>query len=201
MIPAVESVAAPTWVEVRAPYTGIWNKLNAAPPAIHDPGAWGGDWSTDFYAPPPTSGNWYAYSSSGSSVTAQVAQVGNTCGAASWTYAGYKYKIEVTNDSGALGWWEYAHVDPDGGYYFIVNGSYVPNGMHIGKTHLWQYRYKCYEVRDNDGTHWHVVGYNLSAYSCYPPAPPNNPGATLYQQSGLLGVVGSNATGPGMSCW
>lgn len=147
---------------------------------------------------------WYAYSSSSTNsfVTSQVTLQGNTCSASSWTYAGVKYRVGVTNDSGNLGWFEYDHVDPDGGSYFIAQGSYVTQGMKLGKTCLWNSGVVlpgCWEVTNNNGVHWHVVGVNHgSRYSCYPPY---GWGTSLTKQSSLLGVVGSNATYRGAPCW
>lgn len=198
------AVAAPTWVELRAPFTGYWDRWGYAPPCCHlDPStpASGGDWATDYYQQPGTTGYWYAYSSSTTNafVTAQVALQGNTCGASSWTWAGLKYRISVTNDSGNLGWFQYDHVDPDGGYYFVAQGSYVTNGFKLGKTYMWTPTYKCWEVNNDNGVHWHVVGLNHgTTYSCYPPHPT---GTLLSKQTSLIGVVGSNATGRGASCW
>jgi hypothetical protein len=209
ILPATIAWSASTWVEIRAPFTGYWDEWGYSPPCCHlNPStpASGGDWATDYYQMPYTTGYWYAYSSSSANpfVTAQVVLRGNTCPlqASSWTYAGLKYRIEVTNDSGDLGWFEYDHVDPDGGYYFILQGSYVTNGMKIGRTYLWNGGVKlpgCWEVINDDGVHWHIVGLNHgTTYSCYPPHPT---AALLSKQTNLIGVVGSNATGRGASCW
>ncbi len=81
-IPGDPARAAATWVEVRAPFSGQWNKFGYAPPSSHPVGIWGGDWATDYYQTPNAAGYWYAYSSSGSSVSTSVALVGNTCAAA-----------------------------------------------------------------------------------------------------------------------
>lgn len=204
ILPAPIAWSASTWVEVRAPFTGFWDRFGLAPPCCHlNPStpASGGDWATDYYQVPGTSGYWYAYSSSSMNpfVTAQVELQANTCNASSWTYAGLKYRIAVTNDSGNLGWFQYDHVDPDGGYHFIAQGSYVPQGMRLGKTFLWSYHDGCWEVNNNNGVHWHVVGLNHGlTYSCYPPYAA---GTVLAKQSSLLGVVGSNATYRGAPCW
>jgi hypothetical protein len=204
ILPASIAWSAATWVEIRAPFTGYWDRWAYAPPCCHL-GSGYGDWATDYYQTPYTTGYWYAYSSSSvnSFVTAQVVLKGNTCPlqASSWSYAGIKYRIEVTNDSGDLGFFEYDHVDPDGGSYFIVQGSYVTQGMKIGRTYLWNGGVElpgCWEVTNNNGVHWHIVGYNNTAFSCYPP---HAAGTFLTKQAGLLGVVGSNATYRGAPCW
>src|SRR6185312_4510027 len=135
-------------------------------------------------------------SSGGDSVSTSVVMVGNTCSAGSWTYAGIKYAFQVTNGSGNLGWFEWAHVYPSGSGFSQY--ASVPYGTFIGYTYNWGFTTGCYEVSNNNGVHWHIVGYNYSAYACYAPW---SSGSSLTAASSLLGAVGANATGTGQSCW
>lgn len=191
----------PSWVHVRAPFTGYWDRFGLADPSSHSPGYWGGDWATDFYQASGTEGRWYASSSVGSSIAATVADRRNTCNKSSWEDAGVSYKISLTDSSGYLGWFSWNHVHPQtaAGYgYWLGFGASLSNGMLIGTTHQYDYQAGCWEVSTPGGVHWHIVAYNEHNYACYYP---HSSGTLLSQQTDILGAVGANATGPGQACW
>ena len=193
-LPYRSTSAAATWVEVRAPFNGYWDRWGWSPPSTHN--AYGADWATDYYQAPNANGYWYPVSSGGDSVSTRVSNIYNNCGGASWTYAGISYNFEVTNGSGTLGYFQWAHVYPTGsGFSWWAS---VPFGTFIGYTYRWGKVTGCWDVDNDNGVHWHIAGYNNSGFSCYAP---NSTGAALTAWSSLLGAVGANATGYGQPCW
>jgi hypothetical protein len=130
-LPYRSTSAAATWVEVRAPFNGYWDRWGWSPPSTHN--AYGADWATDYYQVPNANGYWYPVSSGGDSVSTRVSNIYNNCGGASWTYAGISYNFEVTNGSGTLGYFQWAHVYPTGsGFSWWAS---VPYGTFIGYTY------------------------------------------------------------------
>lgn len=201
------------WVTVIAPFSGYWDKYGQSPPATHHDPLTAfilGDWATDFYQIPGTTGRWYSAMSDGSLYTAKVFSVTNACNAGSWTTAGLRYQIDLRDNTNTkIGHWGYIHVDPrssSGAQYWLSSGVTLAQGMKIGYTHQYSYLAGCWEVSNDAGVHWHIVGYNVHAYSCwYPWTSGTNPGppwgSTLTVGQDGMGAVGANATGPGQPCW
>lgn len=193
-VPFRTTNAAPTWVEVRAPFNGFWDRHGITPPSSHT--TYGADWATDYYKEPNATGYWYPVSSGGDAVSTVVSNVYNNCSGGSWTHAGISYNFQVTNGSGTLGYFQMAHIYPTGSGFSLW--SSVPYGTFIGYTYRWGFVAGCWQVNLDNGVHWHIGGYNTSAYSCYAP---NSTGASLTAATSLLGAVGANATGTGQPCW
>ncbi|MGH2607821.1 MAG: hypothetical protein ACRDHF_01920 [Tepidiformaceae bacterium] len=194
----------PAWVEINAPFSGYFDRFGLAHPSVHDTGAWNGDWETDFYREPSVEGRWYpGASSSGSWIVSRIAVGGarNTCEKSSWTIAGYSYKIDLTDNSGYLGWFGLGHVDPEfvgGGTYFISPGAQVADGMYIGTQKKWDELAGCWAVSTDAGVHWHVDAWNAHNYACYFP---HASGTWLSSDFGVLGAVGANAMIARQPCW
>ncbi|MGE3780230.1 MAG: hypothetical protein AB7F89_23780 [Pirellulaceae bacterium] len=195
-LPPIPAKAAPTWVEVRAPFNGYWDRWGYSPPSSHN--AYGAEWATDYYQSPNATGYWYPVSSGGDSVTSAALYPYNNCGATSWTTAGISYNIQLANGSGTLGYFQWGHVYPTGSGFY--NGQNLAFGEFIGYTYQWGFVGGCWEVTTPGGVHWHIAGdnYGTSTHSCYAP---NATGAFLNAYSGLLGAVGANATSAPQSCW
>jgi hypothetical protein len=202
MLPGTEASHGPqnpSWVTVMAPFNGTWNRNNWAPPQTHPP-VDPPDWSTDYYATAGTSGNWYSQQSGGSWSTA-IIQRTHACNAGAYTWAGYRYKLTLTDPSGYLGYWQYVHVHPVGSLGNIVwgDGSSISQGGLLGYTHQYPNRgINCWDVSTDLGVHWHIEGWNNHNWSCfYPWAHSSN----LTKQTSGLGAVGANAPKLRQPCW
>lgn len=159
------------WVGVGTPYSGHWDRFGFAHPSSHHR-PWGGEWATDFYAPPGTPGAFYSSTASGAA-WGLVARLGGSCGNAQY-WAGYVVIVDVHDDSGRRGWVAYAHVqDTWGGTWYRPGvGQLLTNGSGLGWTDRWPTS-PCYQVTNDAGVHWHLelwqVKGNPPTYSCYEP--------------------------------
>ena len=200
------------WVNVLAPFSGYWDKFGYSSPSSHPPGAIPGDWATDYYKEAGAQGKWYSVSSDGSGHIAKVGLRNNACGASSWTTAGLRYRIDMywsSAPSTKFGHFAYVHVDPQvpgsQAESWLSVGATLSQGTTIGWTFKYSYLAGCWEVSNDSGTHWHILGYNQTHYSCWRPWTSGIPGGSwgdwLTQATSALGAVNSNATGTGQSCW
>jgi len=158
-VPAAQGVPAVTdpTTHLRMPFTGWFDKYGFSPPGSHFTS---GDWSTDLYAPPPTTVKAWIQIPSGGTTTLKVLSVGTTCGT-----AGKTVKLDVYVNGTKSGWMSYGHLDavPGG----IVPGASVAVGGTVGKTKLWSYQAGCWEVTNTGGVHTHFTAYNYHNYACY----------------------------------
>lgn len=86
--------------------TGFWGRSGLARAARHHR-ARGGDWATDFYAPPATPG--VSSPSAPSGAWGVVTQVAGSCRDSRYR-AGYVIVVDVRDDEGSRGWVAYAYV-------------------------------------------------------------------------------------------
>ena len=185
------------WLEIRSPFAGYWDKFGIAPPATHHT-PWNGDWATDVYAAPGTNGGFRVANSDGGTAYGTIASPGTMSSCAGSTWAGYAYRITVSDASGPRGWYLAAHINgvaPGGGQYLLSAGQTLYSGAGLGQTAAWAYS-SCWQVQNLNGVHWHVEFEQPSHWSCWVPW---SAGASL-QVTSMLGAIGSNATTKS-SCW
>lgn len=83
-----------TWIHARAPFAGVWNYDNNAPPATHHT-PWGGDWAVDYYKTSGTYGYYRAtFSGGGGYPYAAVASNGSSGGDPN-VWAGRAYVLSL----------------------------------------------------------------------------------------------------------
>lgn len=194
------------YINVMAPFSGYWDKFGAAPPSSHDRGvAIPGDWATDYYQVPGWTGRWYTLSSDGSGHIGKVGLRNNACNAAGWSHTGLRYRFDLYWSSAPttkIGHFGYIRVDPripgmPYDTFFLNLGETPAQGREIGWTLRYAYHSVCWQVTVDAEVHWHVLGYNVSHYSCF-----HNWGAGAYltQAGNGLGAVNVNILSARQPC-
>ncbi len=153
------SMAAQTdTIGIGMPFSGKWGYDASTHPSQHHI-SFGGNWSTDVYAPSGTKVHAHFLNPSGV-LKLSVESVGNTCAAPN--VAGKTVKVRVRIDGVNVGFVSYSHLETS------ISLGEITNGAPLGKTKLWGYS-SCYQVTGDAGTHVHLEAANNSAteLSCY----------------------------------
>lgn len=152
---------------VRAPFDGTVNKFNynSVHPYNHQL-PFGGDWSTDYYAPAGTA----VYANIGHnrvpyiSPRLKVTAVRAGCASGLVSSGGYLITVGVYSpyNGSYIGEVDYMHLDRPS----VSVGQTIAYGQRLGYLRQWTYS-RCYSVTNPGGVHLHIEAYNAHHYSCY----------------------------------